>query len=55
MIKQSKRGLYPEQLKAYYQKREEYEAESLRLKQSRQALQHQLSDDQASLIELTRS
>ena len=29
-----------EQLKAYYQKREEYEAESLRLKQSRQALQH---------------
>ncbi|MFQ6810033.1 MAG: hypothetical protein ACLRSL_00455, partial [Streptococcus sp.] len=43
-----------EQLKAYYQKREEYEAESLRLKQSRQALQHQLSDDQASLLELTR-
>ena len=43
-----------EQLKAYYQKREEYEAESLRLKQSRQTLQHQLSDDQASLLELTR-
>ena len=43
-----------EQLKAYYQKREEYEAESLRLKQSRHALQHQLSDDQASLLELTR-
>ena len=43
-----------EQLKAYYQKREEYEAESLRLKQSRQTLQHQLSDNQASLLELTR-
>lgn len=44
MIKPSKKKPIQEQLKAYYQKREEYEAESLRLKQSRQTLQYQLSD-----------